>query len=129
MSWTRLSRLRSALRFFRAARAAPSPSRAFIKSPHHGSRADQTSASIGMNRSPLMFGLISAAVVLIGCGEHKIAAPVRTVPGWTEVLTDPVIVNAFAVNGEILFAGTESGILRTSDNGATWKQANNGLPD
>jgi len=38
-------------------------------------------------------------------------------------------VNALAISGENIFAGTDSaGIFRTTDNGATWSSVNEGLP-
>ena len=36
-------------------------------------------------------------------------------------------VNAFAVLGESLFAGTDGGVFRSTDNGTSWTAVNNGL--
>lgn len=38
-------------------------------------------------------------------------------------------VNCFGVNGENIYAGTESGIIISNDNGNSWNECNNGLVD
>jgi beta-lactamase regulating signal transducer with metallopeptidase domain/photosystem II stability/assembly factor-like uncharacterized protein len=48
---------------------------------------------------------------------------------WTEVntgLTD-TIVNAIAISGKNLFAGTNDGVFLSPDNGKSWKAVSNGL--
>ncbi len=47
---------------------------------------------------------------------------------WTaDTLTNEGRVYSFAVNGANLFAGTDSGVFLSTDNGASWTAVNNGL--
>jgi ligand-binding sensor domain-containing protein len=47
---------------------------------------------------------------------------------WLKIFPDSVSVNALAVNKEgVIFAGTGLGIVRSFDNGQTWRQINNGF--
>jgi len=55
-------------------------------------------------------------------GPHTVASfiPVTTVQNWTAAGQTNSHVWAFAVNGTNLFAGTDGGVYRSTDNGINW---------
>lgn len=67
--------------------------------------------------------IILCTFVLISCSPNVHAQ-------WKQTSIPATgVVNAFIGNGGFLFAGTENGVFVSTDTGATWNIANNGLSD
>ena len=62
-----------------------------------------------------------------GSGAFRI---INNAPGWwtiTKTNLQDTMVFALAVKDSFIFAGTEGGVFRSSNNGVTWTDVNNGL--
>lgn len=100
------------------------------------------SADYGLTWAPASFGLTNTDVVALAvsdtnlyCGTYKgVFLSTNNGETWTAVNTSfpivstPFIVDAFAVIGNKIFAGTDGyGVFTTSDNGANWTPVSAGL--
>ena len=96
------------------------------------------SSDDGLTWTEVLTGSVSALAVnnsniFAGCPDKrqspgKIFRSTNDGTDWTEVMGENI--TSLALKGTTIFAGTsENGIFRSTDNGNTWNQFNNGLTD
>ncbi len=85
-------------------------------------------------REPLVVGLVSSLMVSwVGCTNDSLTGPSPIIPifdesvPWDCGLSQGEILS-IAVLDSTIFAGGNAGILRSTDNGSTWGEVNNGFP-
>jgi photosystem II stability/assembly factor-like uncharacterized protein len=74
-----------------------------------------------MKRKFFLFATIFAPAFVISANAHAQWVPINGIGGSA--------VNAFAINGTNFFAGTNNGILLSTDSGITWTAVDSGLYD
>jgi photosystem II stability/assembly factor-like uncharacterized protein len=72
----------------------------------------------------------SRAAILLVCLGVFLVFPQGSAAKWVRSgKLEGISVLALAVNGDDIFAGTDNGVFRSTDNGANWTAVNSGLPE
>ena len=78
----------------------------------------------------MVLGASLPVLFVTGCSKHNVTGPGPGAQSQWVATAGPTGggIFCFVVSGTSLFAGTNGGVYRATDNGASWTAVNSGLP-